>query len=282
MILVPIIFGLLLGSMIFTFLGYNVLDTAKSIGQSIPVVSTLLDRSSPADDEDQASLADLEAERADDAEQQDGNAQETDPQIVALRQQLEAKEAEIVQLREQLEQQANTAMQERISREEYQQQIRELARVYGGMSASRAASIFENMTLTEAAQIIRLMPQQQQTAIMGRLDPNFAAQLTVVLKDIHSVDDPEMAALQERLQVLINVLDEEGAEAKLSINQLAKTYSNLPAPRAAAIFELMSGNQAEFLLAQKILAAMSDQDRSNILAAMDTAEARKYTNALSR
>lgn len=279
-ILVPIIFGLLLGGMIFTFLGYDVLDTAKSIGSNIPGISKLLDQSDSTNG-GQNSIADSGSENNGDGERSD-SAAEDDPQLQALQQQLEEKEAEIERLMAELKQREEIEEQERISKEEYQQNLRELARVYGGMSASRAAEIFENMTLMEAAQIMVLMSQQQQTSIFSKLEPTFAAQLTVLMKELHLVDDPDMAALQERVQVLANALDEKDADAKLSLNQLAKTYANLPPDHAATIFEQMSGNEEDFQLALKILAVMSDQDRSNLMAAMDTEKARTYTRALAK
>lgn len=152
------------------------------------------------------------------------------------------------------------------------------------MSTSRSAAILENLTLKEAAIIMNELNTTQQSAVMAKLEPPFAANLTVVIKEMNSAQDPEIAALQERVKLLMNMFDEdaESAQATVPLNNMANTISQMPPAQAAAILVDMSQSDNEFQLGVKLLANMADANRSGIMAVMDTDVAKKYINALTK
>lgn len=280
-ILVPGIFTIVLTAIIFTFLGYDVVEATKNLSKNIPFVSKLV-----TEDEEKSEPIDP-AEKLHATEQELSSVQE---ELGELQSELQQKEMEIVKLEQMLlqqEQKEEEALENaRLTEEARTQKNRELAQLYGGMSAKRAAAILEKLTLHEAALILQEMDAQQHRAIMERFDPAFAANLTVTLKELDLVADPNMAALQERVLELIGMLDEKvepGQEqpAKLSMNHLVSTFTKLPPAQAASIFEKMGETEQDFKLAATILAVMSDESRSSIFAVMPAELVVKYTNALA-
>lgn len=274
MIFVPALFGLILAAMLFTFLGYNVIDQVKGLAEKLP------GRSEPTSE--QASGVGQQV----DPDQQLVLAQNELDQLLQenehLHRELEQFKTLAQELEKQLGEQEEAQVQEKISAEEREQQIRELGRMYGSMSASRAANILSEMSISEAALILSVMRQQERTAILGRLDPSLAAQITVMLKETSLVEDLDRAALQERVQILTRALDEQDREeGKTSIYQLAKTFGSLPANRAAEMLENMANTQADFQLGVQILTLMSNDQRSAILGAMNVQAAQRYTRALA-
>ncbi|WP_202077085.1 hypothetical protein [Caldalkalibacillus salinus] len=280
-ILIPFFFSTLLVAIIFTFLGYNVVDTAKQVVSNIPGFESVATDMTEQSEE----LEGTEGTRQPQLDEQPVTLEE----ITALESKMREKDEQISELNERIATLNAEQEEDRISREAREEKIQELARMYGRMSASRAAPIIENLTLLEAAQILNEMNTQEQTALMSRLNPSFAAQVTVVIKELHTVEDVDVAALQERLHMMVGLLDAEelgedgdnlDQSPRISINQMVNTYSQLPPAQAAAILEDMSGNQAEFTVATRLLSAMSDEHRSAIMGAMETDVARQYTNAL--
>lgn len=281
-ILVPTIFTVILVGIIFSFLGYDVVEAAKSLTKNIPIVSSLVQS-----DEDENTPELSPSEKLELAQTELSTAQ---AELETLKTSLQKKDMEILELEQRIKQREESEERAREIEESTAaaraQQNRELAELYGSMSAKRAAAILEKLTLYESALIVKEMDSQQRTALMAKFDPAFAANLTVTLKELELVEDPEMAALQERVQALIGMLDEkveDGQEkpSKLSMNHLANTFTKLPAAQAANILEKMSEKEKEFKLAATILAVMSDETRSSIFAVMDPEIAIKYTNALA-
>ncbi|GAA0365068.1 hypothetical protein GCM10008968_21100 [Bacillus horti] len=282
-VLVPALFTLILVGIIFTFLGYNVIDATKSFFQNIPVVSALFN----SEDDETEGVAEeteptinLEEELA----QKDTELEGVQTELIALKSDLQQREMKILELEQTIEEMTVQEEQNVISAKERTKQIRELAQLYGGMSAKRAAAILENLTLTEAALIIREMDSQQRSGILTRFDPAFAAQLTVTLQELDTVDDPEMAALQERVKLLMGMLNDnlEATDSRIPLNNMVNTLSQLPTAQAVEMLTEMSGSDADFALATTFLAIMSDESRSTIFAQMDPEVAIKFTKELTK
>lgn len=277
-ILVPLIFTIFLIGVIFFFLGINVIDPALAAGQKVPGLSAILPE--PKEEKDsEHSLETIEVSLHD-SEQRVSQSEE---EISRLKREIALKSEEVKQLLDQIDQLQAESEVTKLSDEERLTKLRELASIYGGMSTSRAAAILENLTLREAALIMKQLTTTQQSAVMAKLEPLYAANLTVVIKEMDIAQNPEIAALQERINLLMDLIDDESdsAQATVPLNNMANTFSQMPPAQAAAILVDMSKTNSEFQLGVKLLANMADGNRSGIMSVMSTEIAKKYTNALT-
>lgn len=277
-IIVPLFFITFLIVIILTFFGVNVIDPALAAGQKVPGLSAILPEPKEVVSEQSLGMVELDLQ---DAEKR---VSQSEVEISRLEVEITQKTKEIEQLLEQLDQLKEESEEKKLSDEERSIKLRDLAAIYGGMSTSRSAAILENLTLKEAAIIMNELNTTQQSAVMAKLEPPFAANLTVVIKEMNSAQDPEIAALQERVKLLMNMFDEdaESAQATVPLNNMANTISQMPPAQAAAILVDMSQSDNEFQLGVKLLANMADANRSGIMAMMDTDVAKKYINALTK
>jgi flagellar motility protein MotE (MotC chaperone) len=276
-IIVPTIFTLLLVGIILTFLGVNVVDSVLATGHKVPGLSSILPE--PKGSIYQESETQSVEQSLQEAQER---ATQSEQEIGLLESEIAQKTEEVAKLTEQIEQLKKEMEDKRLSEEERLNKLRELAQIYEGMSTSKSAAIIENLSLQEAALILNQMTSQDQSAIMAKLTPTYAAKLTIVMKEMELAENPEVAALQERVNLLMNMVDkqEDGEGSTISIMQMVNTFSQMPPPQAATILTDMSGTDSEFQLGITILANLDDASRSAIMAAMDTDAARKYTNAL--
>lgn len=283
-ILLPSIFSIALFTIIATFAGFNVLEKAIELGQHVPGLSKVLP--APSSSQGEGIVSNESTPEIDQVLNNLHSAEEEIKKLQAEKSGLEdsvnAKNEEIKALQGQISQLEKSIADKKITNEEYNATIVELSKLYGGMSPGKAAPIIQNLTLKEAALIIDKMNNDQRAALLAKMDPIFAAQLTIALKEMNAVDQPEIAALQERVQILMDEVNKktEGSTTKLTMEQLANTFNQMPVNQAAGIITEMSSSAAEFKLATKILANMSDANRSSLIAAMPTETAKRYTKAL--
>lgn len=278
-ILVPLLFITFIIVILLTFAGVNVIDPALAAGQKVPGLSAIL----PEPKEEENTEQDLDTTGID-LQEATERASKSEAEVSNMERELAQQAEEIKQLLVKLEQAQEKSEEEKLSEEERLIKLRELAAIYGGMSTSRSAAILENLTLKEAALIMNELKATEQSAVMAKLEPPFAANLTVVMKEMNSAQNPEIAALQERVNLLMNMLDEDAkaAQATVPLNNMANTISQMPPEQAAAILVDMSRSANEFQLGVKLLANMPDENRSGILAVMGTDIAKRYINALTK
>jgi flagellar motility protein MotE (MotC chaperone) len=163
----------------------------------------------------------------------------------------------------------NTALEEQLKTktqtdEEYKVQITQLATLYAGMSASKAAPIMENLTPKEMVLVFSMMKPASRSAILEKMDPKKAAEASIGLKDIVPVKDQEIAALQERLT--INGANETAAAKKVSKSDLALTFASMTPKNAATILLEMNRANSDKVLA--IFSSMDNAGRSQVMAAL--------------
>lgn len=265
---VLLVLPLITAAVVF-FIGGDLLAKA----QQIPVVSMILPDAEERKAKKRVEVLERRLEEAEEI------IEEQETMLEMLEQQLLEKEEEIRDLWEQNEELEAESQEKRLSHEEREQRLSDLARIYAGMSASRAASILENLTLTEAALILQHMKEAEQARILARMSPQFAADLSVVLKDLDQVENPDMAALQERIVLLMESVEQ--AESRISIQRMVSTFEQMAPDQAARIFTAMEGEAAEFRLAATIMANMGDAQRSLILENMEPDIAKTYIRAIA-
>lgn len=256
--LLPVLFTLVLVGVLLTLFDYDVKGTLYEVGRKIPVVRTLVpaDESDPFVNPASASLL-------------------LEEQIVVLEEQLAERDAELLQLRAELaeQEQAFQALENNVEQlvlgqepngldlEETRSQLQALASMYTGMSASRAAAILDKMTLEELVLILYEMRADDRGNMLGRMDPDKAAEASLVLKDMN---ENNWAEYERRARE--GHSDVGGPSGGLTDAELAATFAVMAPDSAAAILlELKKQNSAR---AVAIVGAMTEQARSGVLEAI--------------
>ncbi|WGV57944.1 hypothetical protein QIH01_20965 [Brevibacillus brevis] len=250
MIVIPALFASLLGGVLLSLLGVNVLGTVLHWANSIPYVEKLVPddyAATPGSEE----KPDMDKQVATLQQDQAKNQQ----QITALKEESAKKDATIAALEKQIDD-VNKAMEDkRATEEERQKQFADLAKVYTTMSPKNAAAIIENLKLQESVAVMTKMKPAQQADILAKMEPKKAADISILLKDSVVNKDDDIAALQQRVDVLTKALSDtrDGSE---SAEDLMKTFTQLPPADAAAIIRsLMDTNRGQAIALMKDLPA---------------------------
>ncbi|MFG0216015.1 MotE family protein [Brevibacillus porteri] len=247
MIVIPALFASLLSGVLLSLVGVNVLGTVLHWAKSIPYVEKLVpdEYAATPNSEEQPNMdkqvATLQQDQA-----------KNQQQITALKEESAKKDATIVALEKQLDD-VNKAMEDkRATEEERQKQFTDLAKVYTTMSPKNAAAIIENLKLQESVAVMTKMKPAQQADILAKMEPKKAADISILLKDSVVNKDDDIAALQQRVDVLTRALSDtrDGSDAE----DLKKTFAQLPPADAAAIIRsLMQTNQGQAIALMKDL-----------------------------
>lgn len=202
-VLLPLLFTVMLAGVLLTFLGYDVVSKVQTVGNQIPLVKNIVPDPKPSTSE--GDTVDVQAS----VDQLETANRHKDAQITELQAELEAQKEEFVQLNAQYEALKTERQDQTQSEEEHLKQIRQLSALYGSMSPSKAAPIIENLTLQEAVLVLSEMPLEQRGKILAKMDPKKAADSSILLKDMVTTRDREIAALQERVKELSQTLSEQ-------------------------------------------------------------------------
>ncbi|MGK5510605.1 MotE family protein [Brevibacillus formosus] len=250
MIVIPALFASLLGGVLLSLLGVNVIGNVLHWANSIPYVEKLVP-------DDYAATPGLEEQP--DMDKQVATLQQdqakNQQQITALKEESAKKDATIAALEKQLDDVNKTMEDKRATEEERQKQFADLAKVYTTMSPKNAAAIIENLKLQESVAVMTKMKPAQQADILAKMEPKKAADISILLKDSVVNKDDDIAALQQRVDVLTKALSDTrgGSESK---EDLMKTFTQLPPADAAAIIRsLMVTNSGQAIALMKDLPA---------------------------
>ncbi|NOU77928.1 kinesin [Paenibacillus sp. LMG 31459] len=292
-LMIPIIFTLVLLGVLLTLFNMDIRNNVLEIANKIPVVEKWVPEPAPDPDSDTA------GETADDPQAESKEqAASSESTIKELKSQLNAQAAQLKQAEEDKASEANKAeaLQKQIDgmkeaaatvaateeeEDPYLKQVTDLAKLYAGMKASKAAPIMENLTTDEMVQIFSVMSNASKTAILEKMDPKKAADVSIKLKETTNSTDMAIAALQSRLKQ-----DEAGtttaaASANLDQEKLSQTFTSMPAADAATLLGSMYSISPDKVIT--ILNTVSDTVRSSILGEMtknDSAQAAKIVNRL--
>lgn len=265
--MLPVLFTLLLTGVLLTVFGYNVADGILRAANKIPGISAMLPDPKPTAEEMR------EAVREAAQQPQEPSAEETGEEAGAANAELAAVQAEAAALQAESDQkdqriaELESALQaEReaeaaalATEEEYAANIKKLADVYGGMKASKAAPVLENLTLSERVLVLREMSADQQISILERMQPALAAETSILMKDAVPSRDLQIAALQERL-----ALNGDAAEdAALTGDEVSRTFAQMAPDRAAEVLLEMGASNQDLVV--RILRNMEEAPRATIL-----------------
>ncbi|WP_258171400.1 magnesium transporter MgtE N-terminal domain-containing protein [Paenibacillus sp. R14(2021)] len=263
----PILFTLILLGVLVTLFNFDLRNKALEIGNTIPFLNRVIPE--PAAEGSQA--ADEDAVKS----------ANTTAKITELRAQLTTKETELTkaaedkakltksvkELQSQIDQlkQANTEKQ--LDDAAYQSKVGELATMYAKIAPSKAAPILESMELEEAVLVLDAMKPDDRVNILEKMSPKKAADVTVMLKDVKTAKDREIAALQARIKKQDTSVSQ--TPVVLSNTQLNSTFSKMDAKSAADLLLKMADVSPSKVL--RILNAVDDAPRSKIIGEMSAA-----------
>lgn len=270
----PILFTIVLLGVLLTLFNINVRDSLMDFGRVIPIVKNFI----PDPDEPKT-------DKSKDEEKQ--QQESTDATVKQLKEQLAKQEAELKEkdrlvteqetivkdLQEQLDTAQQTAANEKQAEElaAYQKEVKKLAQIYADMSPSKAAAILDKLTTDETLQMLSVMSNESKVAILEKMDPQKAADISIMLKDVKPAEELAIAALQSRLKKEAGT--DAPVEAKsngLDDTQLSQTFGAMSADSASKLIIQTYKISPEKAL--KILRAVDDTTRSKILAAMTEAD----------
>ncbi|WP_019119120.1 magnesium transporter MgtE N-terminal domain-containing protein [Brevibacillus massiliensis] len=276
MLVIPALFASLLGGVLLSLLGVDVIGKLTSAAKAIPYVGQLAggveksgsDTAAPPAKTQEAPLQTKLAESNQTIQQLKSEAAEKDTTIQAMQKQVDELKRELDD--------------KRADEEARQKQFQDLAKVYTSMSSRNAASIIGNLSEQEAVAVLGKMKPDQQADILAKMDPKKAADISILLKDTTVNKDEDIAALQQRVQSLTSELAAARKDSA-SLESLISSFSQMNADDAANILQSMAVSERKKVIS--ILAGMESDRRAQILASLskkDEGLAARLTGELLR
>ncbi len=259
LILIPLVFTSILIGVMFALFDFDFKNKLLASANEIPIIRAMVPdpEESPKDDANQLNPKELGASTAEQTALLKQKQEELTQAIETIKQ----RDETIKSLQEQIAAAESQQVEEKLSKEAYVQRIQELANTYGKMSPSKAAPIIENLTMPEIVLVLDQMKQTEQVRILEKMNPQTAAEASILLKDVVKVEDQAIEALQARLA--LNVEPEEPAPTGLTQAELAQTVAGMDAETAAVVLlEMLPANESKVV---EILRAVNVQARSQIL-----------------
>ncbi|QYR19771.1 MgtE protein [Paenibacillus sp. sptzw28] len=263
----PVLFTLVLLGVLVTLFNVDLRNKALEIGHSIPFLKQVLPE--PASGGQQGVVDEGKLKTANSA-----------AKIAELTSKLAAKEAELAKAAEETAKQSQqiTDLQgqiaqlkqvnevKRLDDEQYQSKISELAGMYAKITPSKAAPILESMQIEDAVLVLDAMRPDDRVNILEKMTPKVAAQATVMLKDVKTAKDRQIAALQAEIKQQETAASQP--QTVLDTTQLKATFSTMDPKTAGALLLKMADLTPSKVL--RILDAVDDASRSRIVAEMSS------------
>ncbi|MEK3947750.1 kinesin [Paenibacillus peoriae] len=295
--LIPIVFTIVLVGVLLTLFNMDFRSEMISLGNKIPVVKNWVPE--PKDKATQTKEADRKAQsesseatiqqlKADLAKQTEELKKATaakttqDKKVTELQNQVNTLQTQQEQQPQASQQgQAGTQTTGGTTNEDpYVKQARDLASMYEGMTASKAAPIMENLTTEETVQLLSYMDPANSAKILQKMDAKKAADITMALKNVTPSTDLSVAALQSRLK------KDQGTTAgttskSLQSTQISSTFASMDKKSGAEL--ILQTYKISPDKALNILNTVDDSTRGSLLqnmSAKDAAQTAKILNKL--
>ncbi|WP_339287147.1 MotE family protein [Paenibacillus sp. FSL E2-0201] len=285
-LMIPIIFTLVLLGVLLTLFNMDIRNNVLEVANKIPILEKWVpdppgDPSKPKEESKKqevssaTTIKELKAQLA----QQEENLKKVTDEKTAQDTKVQALESQIDGMKTEAAAAAEVNAEE--TEDPYQKQVADLAKLYAGMKASKAAPIMENLTTEEMVQIFSVMNKASKTAILEKMDPQKAADVTIKLKETTSSSDMAIAALQSRLKKEAGTAPTTKTSTNLDKEKLNQTFSSMTPANAASLLGEMYKISPDKVVT--IMNTVSDSVRSSILGEMtknDSAQTAKIVNRL--
>jgi len=259
-VIVPLLFTVILVSFLLKFMGFSVGQTFQEWGNQLPLINQLV-----ADPEH------VQAKNQDDSdywkkkyESSNSVVKELNRKLSNLKKELSSNQNSVEVLKQQ-----NTDLQTQLKEKETQksqEDLKQVAGIYENMSPSKAAKIFEAMSLEDASLTLMMLDQEHQSSILGGMkDPKKAAHITMMIKEIPSLYETEQKTIEEQVQEL--ALKQENPADTLS-----DTIAGMPPAQSAIIIQSMMKSNS--VVAMDLMKNISTSTRSQILTEITKVDAK--------
>ncbi|QDY82189.1 kinesin [Paenibacillus polymyxa] len=300
--LIPIVFTIVLVGVLLTLFNMDFRSEMISLGSKIPVVKNWIpepkDKATQTKEADQkaqsesseATIQQLKADLAKQTEElKKATAAKTtqDKKVTELQNQvntLQTQQGQQLQTGQQgqvsQQGQAGTQTTDGTTNEDpYVKQTRELASMYEGMTASKAAPIMENLTTEETVQLLSYMDPANSAKILQKMDAKKAADITMALKNVTPSTDLSVAALQSRLK------KDQGTTAgttgkSLQSTQISSTFASMDKKSGAEL--ILQTYKISPDKALHILNTVDDSTRASLLQYMSAKDAGQTAKILNK
>ncbi|MGW9528247.1 magnesium transporter MgtE N-terminal domain-containing protein [Paenibacillus terrae] len=295
--LIPIVFTIVLVGVLLTLFNMDFRSEMISLGNKIPIVKNWIpepkDKVAKGKEADQkaqsqsseATIQQLKTDLAKQTEElQKAAAAKTtqDKKVTELQNQVNTLQTQQEQ-QPQASQQGQTGTQAvdgTANEDPYVKQARDLASMYEGMTASKAAPIMENLTTEETVQLLSYMDPANSAKILQKMDAKKAADITMALKNVTPSTDLSVAALQSRLKK--DQSTTAGTTSKsLQNTQISSTFASMDKKSGAEL--ILQTYKISPDKALNILNTVDDSTRASLLqnmSAKDAAQTAKILNKL--
>ena len=257
----PLLFITLLAFILLWFLDYDIKGNLFASLNEVPVIEKLI---------------------PDDFIQEELNSKPLDPQtlITNLQKTVNQKDQAVLQLETELRTKGNELNElekkyelleqkqeeELLDEQQRIEELKQLAKIYENMSTKNAAKILSELSYKEAVLIFSQMAVEPKSKILEKMDPKISADLSILLKDQTYSKDLDIAALQQRVDKLVEEMDRL-RENEVKYNDLAATFSAMNPVNAASTLLTIADTDPQ--LVYQILATMDTGARSNLLSQID-------------
>jgi len=273
--LIPFVFTAVLLGVLLTIFDYDVMNNVLRAANKIPVIEKMIPEPKNQQTENKAPTETNPGQTTQVKEQ------EATVKLDQLDQELKKSDAALQQRDQTIKelQLKNSTLEEQmkskeLTDDEYTAQIQQLASLYAKMSPSKAAPIMENLTTAEMVLVLSMMKTDERVKVLEKMNPKTAAESSILLKDLTTAKDKQIAALQERLKQ--TTAPNPVADQKLSKDDLGSTFANMTPKSAATVLMEMQNTNPEKVIS--ILSSMDSASRSKIITAIS--EQSKETAAL--
>ncbi|NMO96159.1 MotE family protein [Paenibacillus lemnae] len=279
--LIPIIFTIVLVGVLLTLFNINFRSGVMEFANKIPIVKDWVpDPVLTAEEKKEKEEKEKENNSEAAIEKLQQQLSEQEKALNELTEQKEAQENKAAELQAQLDEMQNQAAAGEVTEADlYLKQITDLAKMYASMNPSKAAPIIESLTNEEMVLILGEMKSSPRAAILEKMNPQKAADATMLLKDAKPAQDKAIAALQSRLK-----REEESAvetsSQNLDKNELGQTFSRMTPKNASNL--LIQTYKITPEKAITILDSVDDTTRARILDEMSKVEPEMTARVLNR
>ncbi|MEK3905215.1 MULTISPECIES: MotE family protein [unclassified Paenibacillus] len=287
-LMIPIIFTLVLLGVLLTLFNMDIRNNVLAIANKIPIVEKWVP-DPPADPAAPGDAAEKPAESKEQAASSASTIKELKAQLAAGEEKLkkaeEDKAAEVTKAEalqkqvDELKTAAETVAAPEDEEDPYLKKVTDLAKLYAGMKASKAAPIMENLTTEEMVQIFSVMNNASKSAILEKMDAKKAADVSIKLKETTNSTDMAIAALQSRLKQEAGTATPKPS-ANLDQEKLGQTFTSMPAADAAVLLGSMYSLSPDKVIT--VLNTVSDSVRSSILGEMTKKDSKQTAKIVNR
>ncbi|MEC0235826.1 kinesin [Paenibacillus kribbensis] len=295
--LIPIVFTIVLVGVLLTLFNMDFRSEMISLGNKIPIVKNWLpeskDKAAQTKEADQkaqsesseATIQQLKTDLAKQTEElKKASAAKTaqDKKVTELQNQVNSLQTQQTQAGQQGQtgtQAAGATASGTANEDPYVKQAKDLASMYEGMTASKAAPIMENLTTEETVQLLSYMDPANSAKILQKMDAKKAADITMALKNITPSTDLSVAALQSRLKK--DQSSTAGTTSKsLQNTQISSTFASMDKKSGAEL--ILQTYKISPDKALNILNTVDDSTRASLLQNMSAKDAGQTAKILNK